>query len=161
MSRSGYTDECENNWSLICYRGAVNQAIKGKRGQAFLREVLAALDAMPVKELIAGELEEAGQFCTLGIVGHKRGIDLSNVDTYETEKLADKFGIAESLAREIMWINDECRDHDWEHVQGQGWVRKDHPNIAAKRWEDVRAWVVKHIADPASMAATQPSKEET
>lgn len=153
MSRSGYTDDCENNWSLICYRGAVNAAIKGKRGQAFLRELLVALDAMPVKELIAGELEEAGQFCTLGVVGHTRGIDLSNIDTYDHETLSGKFGIAESLAREIMWINDECRGHDWELVQGQGWVRKDHPNIAAKRWEDVRAWVVKHIQPVAEEAA--------
>ena len=34
MSRSGYTDECDG-WELVRWRGAVNSAIRGKRGQAF------------------------------------------------------------------------------------------------------------------------------
>jgi hypothetical protein len=37
MSRSGYSDDLEN-WSLIRWRGAVASAIRGRRGQAFLRE---------------------------------------------------------------------------------------------------------------------------
>lgn len=41
---------------MIRWRGAVASAIRGKRGQAFLREMLAALDAMPEKRLIAGSL---------------------------------------------------------------------------------------------------------
>ena len=36
MSRSGYTDECEY---LDLYRGKVERAIKGKRGQKFLQEL--------------------------------------------------------------------------------------------------------------------------
>lgn len=44
MSRSGYNDDCDG-WALIRWRGAVNSAINGKRGQAFLRELVAALDA--------------------------------------------------------------------------------------------------------------------
>jgi len=47
MSRSGYSDDCDDQWSLICWRGAVKSAIRGKRGQAFLKEMLAALDALP------------------------------------------------------------------------------------------------------------------
>lgn len=57
MSRSGYSDDYDgDNWDLIRWRGAVTSAIRGKRGQAFLREALAALDAMPEKQLIAGDL---------------------------------------------------------------------------------------------------------
>jgi len=56
MSRSGYSDDCEDNWSWICWRGAVKSAIRGKRGQAFLRETLAALDALPERKLIAKDL---------------------------------------------------------------------------------------------------------
>ncbi len=36
MSRSGYQDDCEG---LNLYRGTVRRAIRGKRGQAFLREL--------------------------------------------------------------------------------------------------------------------------
>jgi hypothetical protein len=43
-------------WSHIRWRGAVASAIRGGRGQAFLREMLAAMDAMPVKRLVANEL---------------------------------------------------------------------------------------------------------
>ena len=38
MNRSGYTEEGDN-WSVVRWRGAVKAAIRGKRGQAFLREL--------------------------------------------------------------------------------------------------------------------------
>ena len=45
MSRSGYSDDDEDG-RLAMWRGAVQSAIRGKRGQAALRELLTALDAM-------------------------------------------------------------------------------------------------------------------
>ena len=60
MSRSGYSYEFEEGWGL--YRGAVASAKRGKRGQKFLRELLSALDDMPIKRLISGELERAGGY---------------------------------------------------------------------------------------------------
>ena len=47
MSRSGYSDDIDDNWAHIMWRGRVASSIRGKRGQAMLRELLAALDAMP------------------------------------------------------------------------------------------------------------------
>ena len=38
MSRSGYSDDLDN-WDLIRWRGQVSSAIRGKRGQGFLREL--------------------------------------------------------------------------------------------------------------------------
>ena len=55
MSRSGYSDE-GSSWDTIRWRGAVAAALRGKRGQQVLAEILAALDAMPEKELIAEAL---------------------------------------------------------------------------------------------------------
>lgn len=43
MSRSGYSDDCDH---IELWRAAVDAAVSGKRGQAFLRELLGALDAM-------------------------------------------------------------------------------------------------------------------
>src|ERR1043165_286590 len=111
MSRSGYSDDCDSQearWTLIRWRGAVNSAIKGKRGQAFLREALAALDALPEKRLIAKDLAAHGEFCTLGAVGARRGIDMSEVDPEDYETVAPMFGISEALAREIVYLNDDC-----------------------------------------------------
>ena len=70
MSRSGYSDECDG-WDLIRWRGAVASAIRGQRGQAFLREMLSALDAMPEKRLISEELERDGEVCAMGAVGQR------------------------------------------------------------------------------------------
>lgn len=160
MSRSGYSDECDNNWDLIRYRGAVNSAIKGQRGQALLRELLAALDAMPEKRLVAGELEAEGEFCALGVVGRARGLSLANIDTYDSDALSKNFNIAEALAREVMWINDEAvNSHEWVRTgepYPNEWKRIEVTNAPARRWEIVREWVVSHIApsQPTERAAT-------
>lgn len=155
MSRSGYNDDC-GTWDLVRWRGAVNSAIKGARGQAFLAELLAALDAMPVKELIAGDLEVAGAHCTLGVIGQARGFDLSKIDTYDHDSLAKTFDIAGALAQEIMYINDESiGGWDWVDVEvcGPLQLRCDRftsipvsdPLAANKRWMVVRKWVESNI----------------
>lgn len=144
MSRAGYSEDCDG-WELIRWRGAVNSAIKGKRGQAFLKEALALLDAMPVKELIVGELEDTGQFCTLGVVGHARGVDMSGIETTDRESLSGTFDIAEALAAEIMYLNDEVIGGvEWVLVDGKH-QRVETANAAARRWRYMRDWVAKNI----------------
>ena len=88
MSRSGYVDDFDEQWSLIRWRGAVRSAIKGARGQAFLREMLEALEAMPDKRLIEEELEQNGEVCALGSVGLKRGIDMKALDPDDNDALS-------------------------------------------------------------------------
>jgi hypothetical protein len=129
MSRSGYVDDCEG-WELIRWRGAVASAIRGKRGQEFLRKLLAALDALPEKRLIEGELEQDGEVCAIGSVGRMQGMDMSKLDPTEPEEVAAAFGISEALVKEITYVNDEW---DWR-------------GTPEKRYETVRKWVVEHIA---------------
>lgn len=107
MSRSAYIDDMEQ-WAFIRYRGAVNSATRGKRGQAFFRELLAALDAMPDKRLIPYELVSAGQFCALGVLGAARGLDLESMDPDDVETVAAAFNVADCLAREVVFMNDEA-----------------------------------------------------
>lgn len=126
MSRSGYSDDIEDPWRWIMYRGAVKSSIRGRHGQAFLRELIAALDAMPVKSLVAGELQADGEFCALGVVGQARGVDLTKLDAEDWHQMSDAFGIAPSLAREIMYENDDGH-WNWD-VRGED------------RWAHVRIW---------------------
>lgn len=131
MSRSGYSDSCDG-WDLIRWRGAVAAAIRGARGQKLLRDMLAALDAMPEKRrLISGSLEEEGEVCALGCVGKARGMDLSRIDPYDYEGVAEAFGIAQALAQEIAYVNDD-------------WGRRATPE---ERWRIVRRWVAEQILD--------------
>lgn len=108
MSRSGYIDDMEDQWAFIRYRGAVNSATRGKRGQAFFRELLAAMDAMPEKRLIADSLVSGGEFCTLGVLGAARGLDLENMDPDDAQTVAAAFNVADCLAREVVFMNDEA-----------------------------------------------------
>ena len=137
MSRSGY---CEGDdydydpWLNIIWRGAVARAMNGKRGQALLRETLAALDAMPEKKLIASELEGAeGSFCTLGALGHARGIDMSAIDPEEADQVAAAFGVAPAMVREIVYYNDEVGPF------------KESPEA---RFQRMRRWVESQIREP-------------
>ncbi|KVN91186.1 hypothetical protein [Burkholderia ubonensis] len=132
MSRSGYSDDC-GGWPLIRWRGAVNAAIKGARGQAFLRELAAALDAMPEKRLIANELRSAdGEFCTLGVLGAVRGIEMSKLDPDDRDSVAAAFGIAPALAAEIVFENDDACWYD------------EKPEA---RWGRMRQWVESNLKD--------------
>ena len=128
MSRSGYSDDCDG-WALIRWRGAVKSAIRGKRGQALLQELVAGLDSMPVKELIDGALETDGQYCALGVVGRNRGLEMGGVDPENRKEVSSLFKIAPALAAEIAFENDD----DW---------REETP---AARWGRMRHWAISKI----------------
>lgn len=133
MSRSGYSDDYDNDWALICWRGAVKSAIRGKRGQAFLNEMLSALDDLPDKRLIKGDLVADGEVCALGAVGLKRAIPgILDIDPYDRDTVAGIFGIPPALAAEIMYINDEAVGY---------WV-EEKPET---RWQRVRDWVAREV----------------
>ncbi len=125
MSRSGYSEDCEN---LGLWRGAVESAIRGKRGQAFLREMAAALDAMPVKELIAGEVvRDSEHVCAIGAVAVARGLDVEGIDVSDGDDVGKTFGVAGALAKEIAFMNDDDFGYAAE--------------TPAVRWKRMRAWV--------------------
>lgn len=127
MSRSGYNDDgdVEDQWAWIRWRGAVASAIKGKRGQAFLKECLAALEAMPVKELHSRTWQADGKYCTLGVLGCARGIDMTTWDTeYFEEAITNELGVNEKVLREIIWHNDEYIGEYDENGNWQGTTQK-------------------------------------
>ncbi len=137
MSRSGYVDDCDDQLAIGRWRGTVKSAIRGKRGQAFLRELADAMDAMPEKVLIADELINAeGDCCTIGVVCKARGIDVSNIDLEETEQVGAAVGIARQMVAEIEYENDECG----------AW---GHPETPAERWQRMRKWVDSRIVKTA------------
>lgn len=141
MSRSGYSDDCEN---IGLWRGTVASAMRSKRGQRLLRDFVTALDAMPEKRLGRGALtDHEGCACSLGVVAQHRGIDFSDFDAgtddygyaYQEHSFSDRFDIANAMAREIMWMNDE-------YTYG----RSETPEA---RWSRMRAWAVSHITGAA------------
>lgn len=132
MSRSGYHDyECDRDEGMLnLYRGAVESAIRGKRGQRLLRDLRDALLAMPERRLIAHEFVDNGQYCALGVLGAQRGLPVETMDFDAPAFVGQKFDIAESMAREIAWANDE----------GPSWGC-----TPEQRWRSVMAWVLENL----------------
>lgn len=129
MSRSGYTED-DDNWSYIMWRGAVKKAIHGARGQKFLRELIACLDAMPKKELIANNLVSDGGYCALGVVGLSRGLPMTEIDPEDPQSVSEAFDIAGALAKEVVFVNDEA-----------GYFNE----LPSTRWKRVRQWAAKNL----------------
>ena len=131
--RSGY-DDGYDNWALVRYRGAVASAIRGRRGQGFLREMLAALDAMPQQRLIGESFAADGNVCALGAVCASRGVepppDWSCREGGLAAEAADTLGIARALAAEVMSQNDE------------GGPYRESPEW---RWRRMRRWVAEQL----------------
>ncbi len=130
MSRAGYGDDCDDSWAQIMWRGQVASSIRGKRGQAFLRELIDALDALPEKKLAYYDLKSDAGVCALGCVGVKRGMEVEKLDPEDWNGLAAAFGIAAPLVREIEWMNDEA-----------GW----YDETPEKRWQRVHNWAASQI----------------
>lgn len=131
MTRSGYgDDDGDDPLAHGRWRAQVASAIRGKRGQTLLKEMLDALDTMSEKRLIAHDLEADGQVCAIGSVGKKRGVDMSKLDPEDCDSIASTFGVAHQLVQEIEYMNDEVGPY------------QESPEA---RWVRMRQWVVSQI----------------
>lgn len=133
MSRSGYDYDLDS-WALIRWRGAVSSAMKGKRGQAMLKELLVALEALPQKRLVDGDLRDAqGDVCAFGALCVSKGVDTSDIPSDDCETLAKLFNVAPAMAREIVYKNDD--DGFWTD------------RTPEQRYEDFHAWLKGQIKE--------------
>jgi hypothetical protein len=133
MSRSGYSDDYDEEIPGCLWRQAVHRATTGYRGQHLLRKLRDALDAMPVKRLITNAIkDESGGVCALGALDPNAPAykpDDNDWDDCHARALAKHFGIAHSLAAEIVYMNDEF----------SAWRYTD--ETPEQRWVRMRAWV--------------------
>jgi len=158
MSRHGYIDYDDGDISPGLWAGILASATRGKRGQKFFVELLAALDAMPVKELHAHVFDDPneGKVCALGALARVKGVDTTKFDPdddYAASVLARKFDVADCLTREAIYANDEGfrqrfirLDHHRDHGVHWAYVL-ERPD---ERWQRMRDWVASRIKSPTS-----------
>lgn len=133
MSRSydGDSDDAEQ-WQIAAWVSAVRRSFAGKRGQAFLREMLEAMHVLGERKLVRSELELDGAVCAIGCVGKVRGIDMSKLDPLDHRSVAETFKIGHAMAAEIASMNDD-HGHRFE--------------TPSERFERMRMWIESQIID--------------
>jgi hypothetical protein len=121
VSRIVYGDDDDGGMPAGLWHATLKRALKSKRGQAVLREVEAALVALPRKRLIDAEGAIEGDVCVLGALDwHRRvrkgaepqealvAVEREDIyDLYDPFSAADHLGIARTIAWELMERNDE------------------------------------------------------
>ncbi|KWT70715.1 hypothetical protein APY04_0776 [Hyphomicrobium sulfonivorans] len=94
-----------------------------------------------------GYVKAMGEVCLLGAVGRSRGLDMTALDPHDSESVADALNIADAMAREIVFWNDEggmsrrVPIPSTAELRAYIWL----PETPERRWSRMRAWVVKQI----------------
>ena len=134
MNRSGYVQQTEaNRKDYKEWRGRIKTLLCYSSVQALLGKLAQALDDMPVKELIAGELiSGSGQVCAIGALCQSQGITHTQVKDIKLDDVHEIAALIQApyeIVAEIEAINDEK------------FARDPSP---AYRWRRVRDWVEKN-----------------
>lgn len=110
----GYCEYDDDEYQLFHLYDHVREvSIHGCPGQKALRELEAALLAMPVKELgFAGIVDDEGRACAVGVLAMARGKKYEELPSYEQELsetaqwAKENIGLTWTLAAEISNEND-------------------------------------------------------
>lgn len=134
MSRSGFyeMDDWDRDSMLAMgrYRARINSAKRGRRGQAFLKSALAALDRMEDKRLAGGTfgVGQDGCMCLMSSIATETGrasVFTGRDADWDGEgmcyALADAFNVAPVLVQDLVWDNDENAPRD--PAKRWGWMR--------------------------------------
>jgi hypothetical protein len=117
-------------WQANCDR-----SLHGKSGQRALRDLEAALLALPDKRLIVGLLtDDEGGVCAVGAYAQYKGVDLLQ---YDPEDSAELVGMAAGMPRLVAWAVVEHNDFIFD---------RDDPT-PEERYTRVLHWV-RHLLAP-------------
>lgn len=169
MSRSHYSDDYGDDFpgQIDLYRANVDRAFYSKAGRAKLAELLAALDAMPVKALAdevfiekrpAHEARPGASMCALGVWaatklgdGARELFGESEPDSLDTAETLTKLGWPKLVVYDVIHENDDPERYHWVTVPGPNrrWepfpVRYRQQETDGERWQRVRDWVARKL----------------
>jgi hypothetical protein len=149
MSRIGYSEEEDYPGQFGLWQANCSRSLRGARGQAALRELEAALLALPEKRLIAGELQNAeGEVCAVGALKKYRGITETNADpNRDMEEVGVELEMPRLVAWKVVYLNDIEIDGHYEILEGavqsryENVLRQFVPPTPEDRYKRVLAWV--------------------
>ena len=131
--RISWTNEEDRPGQFELHAANVRRSLKGRKGQAALRELEAALLALPVKRLIDGAVEHDGDVCAIGALARAKGVDVEPEDEWSDPEDTDMVPIGEEcgmprlVAWEVVCQNDlhmEWLTPEQRYDSMLRWVRK-------------------------------------
>lgn len=148
MSRINYSEDEQFPGQFHLWQANCDRSLRGRPGQAALRELEAALVALPTKRLITNELDNGVDCCAIGAVVRHRGLDPEKIaeefDTeYEMEEVGVELGMPTLVAWKIVEVNDI--------TTGSYNVRV--PYTPEQRYADVLRWVRAWLQTPPGVEA--------
>jgi len=160
--RIEYSEDEDYPGQFALWQGNCQRSLKGKAGQAALRELEAALLALPDKRLIAHKMiDHEGDVCAIGALAKHKGRDLlSEPNVYEDgefdgdgemEEIGMELGMPRLVAWKVVELNDIQLDgsnlvtcegpYRWYSEKPQVWV----PITPEVRYERVLAWTRRQL----------------
>lgn len=153
MGRINYSEDEDYPGQFNIWQANCRRSLQGKAGQAALRDLEAALLALPEKRLIHGVLtDEDNGVCAVACYARHKGLDLSKFDP---EDESDEVGIKAGMPRLVAWsvvaLNDITLESWLGYVEGPRtkeesryggdgvWVHR--PLTPEERYEKVLWWV--------------------
>lgn len=155
--RIGYSDEEDYPGQFGLWQGNCQRSLKGKAGQAALRELKAALLALPSKRLIAENLVDAhGEVCAIGALAEFRGEitdEMIGQGEYDMEEVGIQLGMPRLVAWKVVEMNDLQFNgtqllwaegpYRWPAEQPYYYV----PVTPEERYERMLSWVQSQLKD--------------
>ena len=125
--RLSYSEDEDFAGQFFLWQANCERSLRGRQGQVELKELRAALLALPQKRLILGLLEdEQGDLCAIGAYAKRKGLDLSK---YDVDSDTPDVGIEGGMPRLVAWKVVEMNDIEFDHLTPE------------KRYEQMLAWV--------------------
>lgn len=139
--RIGYSESEDYPGQFELWQANCQRSLQGRKGQAALRELETALLALPVKRLIAEEVENAdGEVCTIGALAKFRGLitdEMKAQGEYDMEGVGVKLGIPRMVAWKIVEVTDIQLPDSFHYYNT--------PVSPEYRYQKVLAWVQSQI----------------
>jgi len=131
--RISYSEEEEFSGQFALWQVNCQRSLSGNKGQQSLRELEAALLALPSKRLIAHRLDNGEDVCAIGALVRYKHISPVSDPEFEMENVGIECGMPQLVAWKIVEINDtfDCRY--------EGNRRVDY--TPEERYEKVLNWV--------------------
>lgn len=167
--RINYSDDEDFAGQFFLWQSNCDRSLRGKRGQASLRELESALLAMTEKRLVSGEfVTPHGEACALGAMAVQRkmveGLSreaaiaaCAEMDQDESQQHGEALGCPRLVAWKVVEQNDIINDDVWEvhhgpvrrhHGTYKGGIAHVRPMTPEERYDRVLAWVRSELVKP-------------